>query len=102
MVLALPTLVASMDISVLFLALPNLSKSLEATGVKQLWIMDVYGFVLSGFLVTMGTLSDRIGSRKLLLAGAAAFGSLSVVAAFSTSPEMLVACRALLGVPVPC
>jgi DHA2 family multidrug resistance protein-like MFS transporter len=98
LVLALPTLVASMDISVLFLALPNLSESLGASGVQQLWITDVYGFVLSGFLVTMGTLGDRIGSRTLLLAGAASFGALSIVAAFSTSPAMLIGSRALLGV----
>jgi DHA2 family multidrug resistance protein-like MFS transporter len=97
-VLALPTLVAAMDISVLFLALPNLSESLEASGLQQLWIMDTYGFVLSGFLVTMGTLGDRIGSRKLLLIGGGAFGVLSAVAAFSTSPGMLITCRALLGV----
>jgi DHA2 family multidrug resistance protein-like MFS transporter len=97
-VVALPTLVAAMDISVLFLALPHLSESLGAGGLQQLWIMDTYGFVLSGFLVTMGTLGDRIGSRRLLLMGGGAFGLVSVAAAFSTSPEMLIACRALLGV----
>ncbi|GAA2389213.1 MFS transporter [Dactylosporangium salmoneum] len=97
-VLALPTLVAAMDISVLFLALPQLSESLKASGIQQLWIMDIYGFVLSGFLVTMGTLGDRIGSRKLLLMGGGAFGVFSGVAAFSTSPEMLITSRALLGV----
>jgi DHA2 family multidrug resistance protein-like MFS transporter len=97
-VVALPTLVASMDISVLFLALPHLSEALEASGIQQLWIMDIYGFVLSGFLVTMGTLGDRIGSRKLLLMGGGAFGALSLVAAFSNSPEMLITCRALLGI----
>ncbi len=97
-VLALPTLLASMDMSVLFLALPQLSESLQASGVQQLWIMDIYGFVLAGFLVTMGTLGDRIGSRRLLLTGGAAFAGLSATAAFSTSPEMLIVCRALLGV----
>ncbi len=97
-VLALPTLLVSMDISILFLALPHLSESLGAGGIQQLWIMDIYGFVLSGFLITMGTLGDRIGSRKLLLMGAAAFGALSVVAAFSSSPEMLITVRALLGI----
>lgn len=97
-VLALPTLLVSMDISVLFLALPHLSESLGAGGIQQLWIMDIYGFVLSGFLITMGTLGDRVGSRRLLLTGAAAFGALSVLAAFSTGPDMLIACRALLGI----
>ena len=97
-VLALPTLLIALDIGVLFLALPHLSADLGASANQQLWIMDIYGFMLAGFLVTMGTLGDRIGRRKLLLIGAAAFGVASVVAAFSTSPEMLIVARALLGV----
>lgn len=60
--------------------------------------MDVYGFMIAGFLVTMGTLGDRIGRRRLLMIGAAAFGTASVLAAFSTSAAMLIATRALLGV----
>ena len=96
-VLALPTLILSLDISVLYLALPQLSSSLGASGTEQLWILDIYSFVLAGFLVTMGTLGDRIGRRRLLLIGAAAFGAASVVAAFATTPEMLIAARALLG-----
>ncbi len=97
-VVALPTLLVSVDVFVLLLALPKLSEDLHATSTQQLWIMDVYGFLLSGFLVTMGTLGDRIGRRRLLLAGAAAFGAASVVAAYSTSPEMLIGARALLGI----
>src|SRR6266511_3604484 len=62
------------------------------------WITDIYGFMVAGFLITMGTLGDRIGRRRLLLLGATAFGGVSVLAAFSTSPEMLIACRALLGI----
>jgi DHA2 family multidrug resistance protein-like MFS transporter len=54
--------------------------------------------MVAGFLITMGTLGDRIGRRRLLLAGAAAFGVVSVLAALSTSPEMLIASRALLGI----
>lgn len=60
--------------------------------------MDIYGFMIAGFLVTMGTLGDRIGRRKLLLVGAAAFGVASVLAAFSTTAGMLIAARMLLGV----
>src|SRR3954467_2671261 len=97
-VLALPTLLLSIDLSVLFLALPRLSADLHAGSTQQLWIMDIYGFMIAGFLVTMGTLGDRIGRRRLLLIGAAAFGVASVVAAFSTSAEMLIATRALLGI----
>lgn len=97
-VLALPTLLISIDVSVLYVALPSLSRDLGASGVEQLWILDIYSFLLAGLLVTMGGLADRLGSRRMLLGGGAAFGVLSVVAAYSTSPEMLIAARALLGV----
>jgi DHA2 family multidrug resistance protein-like MFS transporter len=97
-VLALPTLLLSLDVSVLFLALPRLSADLGADSTQQLWILDIYSFMLAGFLVTMGSLGDRIGRRRLLLIGAAAFGATSVVAAYATSPGMLIAARALLGV----
>jgi DHA2 family multidrug resistance protein-like MFS transporter len=97
-VLALPTLLVSIDVFVLLLALPRLSADLGASSTEQLWIMDVYGFLVAGFLVTMGTLGDRIGRRRLLLAGAAAFGGASVLAAYSTSALMLIAARALLGI----
>jgi DHA2 family multidrug resistance protein-like MFS transporter len=96
-VLVLPVLLVSMDLSVLFFALPWLSADLRPSGAQMLWIMDVYGFFLAGLLITMGTLGDRIGRRRLLLFGAAAFGLASVVAAYSTSAEMLIAARALLG-----
>jgi len=97
-VLALPTLLQSLDISVLYLAMPTLSAELGASGTEQLWIMDSYGFMIAGFLVTMGGLGDRIGRRRLLLIGATAFGTASVVAAFASSPITLIAARALLGI----
>ncbi|MEV0001771.1 MFS transporter [Micromonospora sp. NPDC050980] len=97
-VLALPTLLGALDIGALFLALPHLSADLGVTSTQQLWIADIYGFLTAGFLITMGTLGDRIGRRKLLLIGGAAFGVLSVVAAYSSSAEVLIASRALLGV----
>ena len=97
-VLALPTLLLSLDVSVLYLALPNLSTDLGASNTEQLWIMDIYSFMLAGFLVTMGTLGDRIGRRRLLLVGAAAFGVASVLAAYATSPALLIGARALLGI----
>ncbi|WP_116100914.1 MFS transporter [Amycolatopsis thermalba] len=97
-VLALPTLLVSLDVHVLLLALPRLAAAASASSVEQLWITDVYGFAMAGFLITMGTLGDRIGRRKLLLLGAAAFGAASVAAAFATSPAMLIAARAALGV----
>lgn len=97
-VLALPTLLVSIDVSVIILALPHIGVALNADSTQQLWIMDIYSFLLAGFLVTMGTLGDRIGRRKLLMIGATAFGVASVIAAFSPSPEMLIVSRALLGI----
>ncbi|MGC0418553.1 MFS transporter [Embleya sp. AB8] len=97
-VLLLPLLLVSMDMGVLYFALPFISTELEPTAPQQLWMMDIYGFLLAGLLITMGALGDRIGRRRLLLIGAAAFGAASVAAAFSTSAEMLIATRALLGV----
>jgi MFS transporter, DHA2 family, multidrug resistance protein len=97
-VLALPCVLYAMDLTVLNLAVPAISRSLRPSSVELLWIVDIYGFVLAGSLLTMGTLGDRIGRRRLLLAGAAGFAGASVLAAYSTSPAMLIAARALLGV----
>ncbi|HEY3229882.1 MAG TPA: MFS transporter, partial [Roseiflexaceae bacterium] len=97
-VLALACLLYSMDLTVLHLAVPSLSADLRPSSAQLLWIIDVYGFLVAGSLITMGTLGDRIGRRKLLLMGAAAFSVASVLAAFSRSTEMLIASRALMGV----
>jgi DHA2 family multidrug resistance protein-like MFS transporter len=97
-VIALPCLLYSMDLTVLHLATPALTADLQPTGAQLLWILDIYGFLIAGSLLTMGTLGDRIGRRKLLLIGAAAFGLASIFAAFSTSAEMLILARALLGI----
>jgi DHA2 family multidrug resistance protein-like MFS transporter len=97
-VIALPCLLYSMDLTVLNLAVPQLSADLKPSSAQLLWIVDIYGFLVAGFLITMGTLGDRIGRRRLLMLGATAFGITSVLAAFSTSAEMLIAARALLGI----
>jgi MFS transporter, DHA2 family, multidrug resistance protein len=97
-VIALPCVLYSMDLTVLNLAVPRLSEDLRPTSAQLLWIIDIYGFLVAGSLITMGTLGDRIGRRRLLLIGAAAFGVASVVAAFSSSARMLIATRALLGI----
>jgi DHA2 family multidrug resistance protein-like MFS transporter len=96
-VLALATMLYSIDLTVLHLAVPSLSADLEPSSAQLLWIVDIYGFLLAGSLVTMGTLGDRIGRRRMLLIGAGAFGVASLLAAFSTSAEMLIGARALLG-----
>jgi MFS transporter, DHA2 family, multidrug resistance protein len=98
-VIALPCLLYSMDLTVLNLAVPHLSADLQPSSTQLLWIVDIYGFLLAGSLITMGTLGDRIGRRRLLLIGAGAFGVCSVLAAFSTSAGMLIGARALLGSP---
>ncbi|MFB4281256.1 DHA2 family efflux MFS transporter permease subunit [Nonomuraea sp. MTCD27] len=94
----LATLLLSLDLTVLHLALPSLVADLGATSTQLLWIGDMYGFALAGLLVTMGNLGDRIGRKRLLLIGAAAFGAASVVTAYAPSAELLIAARALLGV----
>jgi DHA2 family multidrug resistance protein-like MFS transporter len=97
-VLALPCLLLAMDLTVLYLAVPSLTADLNPSSAQLLWIVDAYGFLIAGSLITMGTLGDRIGRRRLLLIGGAAFAVASTLAAFSTSAEMLIATRALLGV----
>src|ERR671915_646473 len=96
-VLALACVVYSMDLTVLHLAIPRLSADLEPSSAQLLWIADIYGFMVAGLLITMGTLGDRIGRRRLLLIGAAFFSVASLLSAFSTSAEMLIVSRALLG-----
>jgi MFS transporter, DHA2 family, multidrug resistance protein len=97
-VISVACLLYVMDLSVLYLAVPSLTADLEPSSTQLLWITDIYGFMVAGFLITMGTLGDRIGRRKVLMTGAAAFGAASVLAAFSNSAEMLIVSRALLGV----
>ncbi|WP_020106827.1 MFS transporter [Nocardia sp. 348MFTsu5.1] len=96
--LCLPMLIVSMDVSVLFFAVPFISADLDPSPAQQLWIFDIYGFVLAGLLLAMGAVADRIGHRRLLLIGAAGFSVASVLAAYATSAEMLIGARALLAV----
>ncbi|MFI1184024.1 MFS transporter [Streptomyces sp. NPDC020799] len=97
-VLVLAVLLVAVDATVLGLATPFLSEDLRPSGTQLLWIGDIYSFVIAGLLVSMGSLGDRIGRKKLLLTGAIAFGGVSVLNAYATSPEMMIAARALLGV----
>src|ERR1044071_9426313 len=97
-VIALPCLLYSMDLTVMHLAVPRITIDLAPSSIQLLWIIDIYGFLVAGSLITAGTLGDRIGRRRLLLIGAAFFGLASILAAFSKTASMLIATRALLGV----
>ncbi len=97
-VLTLAVLLIGVDGTVLALATPFISADLGTTGTQILWIGDIYSFVLAALLISMGSLGDRIGHKKLLLCGATAFAIISAAAAYSSTPGMLIATRALLGV----
>jgi len=96
-VLMLPVLLVSVDNTVLSFALSSISTELRPSGTQLLWIVDVYALVIAGLLVAMGSLGDRIGRRRLLVVGSVGFGAASLVAAYSSTPEMLLASRGLLG-----
>lgn len=96
-VIALPCLFYSMDFTILHLAVPQIATALKPSSAELLWIVDIYGFMIAGALITMGTLGDRVGRRQLLMIGAAAFGITSALAAFSPTAEILITARALQG-----
>ena len=96
--IAIPCLIYAMDLTILHLAMPTIAADFKPGAAQLLWIVDIYGFMVAGFLITMGTLGDRIGRRKLLLIGAGAFAVTSVLAAFATSAPMLILARGLLGI----
>lgn len=95
--LMLPVLLVSMDNTILNFALPAIARDLEPTSTEQLWIIDAYSLVLAGLLVTMGSLGDRFGRRRLLLIGAIGFAAVSVAAAFAPTSGWLIAARAAMG-----
>ncbi|CAM2988783.1 MFS transporter [Saccharomonospora xinjiangensis] len=97
-VLALPTVLLGLDVTLLYQAVPVLAVDLRPSGTQTLWIMDAYGLLIAGFLITMGSLADRFGHRRMLIVGTLAFGAMSVVAAFSVNAGMLIAARAALGI----
>ncbi|MFF8594433.1 MFS transporter [Streptomyces sp. NPDC015220] len=86
-----------MDGSVLYLAMPSITSAITPTTDQALWILDIYGFVVSSLLIAFGNLGDRYGRLRFLLAGATVFGAGSVGAALSPNPEILILCRALMG-----
>ncbi|MBS9372269.1 MFS transporter [Rhodococcus sp. B50] len=97
-VLVLVVTLLAVDGTVLYLAVPSLTADIAPSATQLLWIGDIYSFVLAGLLITMGNVADRIGRKRLLLLGSAAFGVASAIAAFAPNPEILIAARALLGI----
>src|SRR2546421_8469855 len=95
-VIALPCLLYSMDLTVLHLAVPHLTEALAPSSVQLLWIIDIYGFLLAGSLITMGSLGGRIRRGRLLLVGAPFFRGGALPAGFSPRATMLIGSRALL------
>jgi MFS transporter, DHA2 family, multidrug resistance protein len=96
--LVLPSLLLFMMLTILFLAIPHIAADLHPSGTQMLWIVDIYGFLMAGFLVAMGTLGDRVGRRLLFTAGSAVFAVVSLVAAGTDDPGMMIVWRAVLGV----
>lgn len=96
-VLVIPSTLLFMMLTILFLAAPNMAADLIPTSAQLLWILDIYGFVMAGFLVAMGVLGDRVGKRRLMVLGAIVFGIVSIAAALTTSPELMILWRAVLG-----
>jgi DHA2 family multidrug resistance protein-like MFS transporter len=96
--ISLACMLYSMDLTILNLAVPAIAADLHPTASQLLWIIDIYGFMVAGFLMVMGALGDRFGRRLMLMIGAAVFGLMSVAAAFAQSAEQLIAARAFLGI----
>jgi MFS transporter, DHA2 family, multidrug resistance protein len=97
-VLVLPSTLLFMMLTILFLAIPHLAADLGSSSTETLWILDIYGFMMAGLLVAMGTLADRMGRRRLLMIGAAVFGVVSIVAVYTDDPTMMIVWRAVLGI----
>jgi EmrB/QacA subfamily drug resistance transporter len=97
-IVCLALVVITIDNTILNVALPSIVRELDATGSQLQWIVDAYVIVFACLLLTMGALGDRFGRRRALITGIAWFGVVSLMASFATSPEMLIACRGLMGI----
>ncbi|WP_346730607.1 MFS transporter [Leucobacter allii] len=97
-VLTASLLVITMDMTILNIAIPEMSAELEPTAAQQLWIVDVYSLVLAGLLVSFAAIADRWGRKRMLMLGYAIFGAASLLVLLADSAEAVIAIRALLGV----
>ncbi|MFJ4655328.1 MFS transporter [Nocardia sp. NPDC088792] len=95
--LTLSFLVVGLDSNILITALPTLSTKLQASTSQLQWITTAYNLVWAGLLLPMGTLGDKFGRRKTLLAGLVLFGAASIIASQVDTAGELIAMRALMG-----
>ncbi|MGD0249047.1 MAG: MFS transporter, partial [Candidatus Limnocylindrales bacterium] len=90
-------LVVTMDNTILNVALPTISRQLGASGSQLQWMVDAYIVVFAGLLLTAGTLGDRLGRRRMLLAGLSVFGLASAATVFVSNPDQLIVIRGVMG-----
>jgi len=96
-VTCLSVVVVGLDLTVLNIALPEISAALHASTGDLQWIVDAYSLTFAGVMLSAGVLGDRVGRRRLLLAGLAVFLAASVWCALSVSAGELIAARAVMG-----
>jgi EmrB/QacA subfamily drug resistance transporter len=97
-VICLSVFVISVDATIVNVALPKLSRELNADTAQLQWIVDAYTLVITGLLLSAGSLSDRYGRRGWLIAGLGVFAITSALAAQTNSGESLIAARAAMGI----
>jgi EmrB/QacA subfamily drug resistance transporter len=97
-VMALSLLIIGLDNTVLNVALPTLQTHFSASGSTLQWIVDAYLLAFAGVLLTMGTLGDRFGRKRVLQSGLLLFGASSVLAALAQNADQLIVLRAAMGI----
>jgi EmrB/QacA subfamily drug resistance transporter len=95
--LLLAAFVINLDTTLVNVALPALVRQLNATTTQLQWVVDAYNLVFAALLLAFGSLSDRFGRKRMLLAGLLVFGTASLAGGFATSPAQLIAVRAVMG-----
>ncbi|WP_245941643.1 MFS transporter [Vallicoccus soli] len=90
--------VAMLDATVVNVALPALAEDLDAGLAGLQWTVNGYTLTLASLILLGGSLGDRLGRRRVLVAGAVWFGVASVLCALAPTVEALVVARALQGV----
>jgi EmrB/QacA subfamily drug resistance transporter len=95
--LLLASFAINLDTTIVNVALPTLVRELHATTTQLQWVVDAYNLVFAALLLTSGSLSDRLGRKGMLLAGLGVFGLSSLIGGFTTTPDQLIAVRAVMG-----